>query len=82
MMLVFTEVLSELIIEAKELAEKDVLAMVQAAKQIQTNIFDKDEYHFHGSFPLDCQILSVPWFLVNIVSILLNGSYMSGQNSK
>ena len=81
-MLVFREGLGDLLKEEIQRTEKDALAMVQMAKQIRKDIFDKPRYTFEGSFTPQCQSTSIPRSLINLVSLLLNGTDIEDQDAQ
>ena len=77
--LVFREGLGDLLKEVIQRPETDALTMVQVAKQIRKDIFDKPGYTFEGSFTPHCQSSSIPRSLITLVSLLLNGTSIEDQ---
>jgi hypothetical protein len=74
--------LGDLLREAAQQHETNTLAMVQVVKKIRKDIFDIPEYTFDGTFAAYCQSASIPRSLLNLVSLLLNGTSIQDQDAE
>ena len=61
--------------------ESDALILAKAARIVRCAMLDEPEFHFDGSFPSNCQIVSVPSSLKVLISMLLNGSNIAQGNA-
>ena len=75
-LLVFNEGMASFLREElwKHDYESDALTLAKAARIVRREIFHEPGFHFHGTFPSNCQILFVPSCLKVLISMLLNGS--------
>ena len=81
-LLVFNEGLKKILKEStsNRNLESEAISMAKLVKVIRQEIFNWNPFNFSGSFPPNCQALSVPTTLKTLVSMLLNGPNVQNQD--
>ncbi|KAG1695324.1 hypothetical protein GQR58_006635 [Nymphon striatum] len=81
-LLVFNEGLKKILKQAVDSRdfEAEAISMVKLVKAVREEIFDWKLSQFTGSFKHNCQEESVPTSLKSLISMLLNGPNVTGQD--
>lgn len=79
--LMFDQGMKQLLKHAFTDYEGDAAILTKAANIIRNDILENDGFNFDGSFPPECQNISLPTTLKMFVSMLLNGTGINRQES-
>lgn len=62
--------------------DAEAIALANAANNIGNEVFEKIGFNFSKNFDKDCQTQSVPYSLICMVSLLLNGPNIKNQDAE
>ena len=79
-LLVFPDGMHEMFQSAKLLSDykSEALQISRIARDICRKYFEHEYFKFLGSFPQNCQIISVPYNLKLLIAIILGGTSSNG----